>query len=56
MLNQPFFAKVEENLAENFWKITENTFQNFPKKISDFFGDCCDFRGVIFATRKEKNI
>ena len=55
MLNQPFFAKVEEKFG---WKFLKNNWEYFSKiflkKISDFFGDCCDFRGVIFATRKEK--
>ena len=56
LLKSAVLAKVEENLAEFFLKITKSTFKNFfsKKKNHQIFRDFCVFRGVIFATRKKK--
>ena len=43
MLNQPFLDKVEENLAEDFLKITESTFPKFFSKKLQIFWQFLNF-------------
>ena len=46
-----------KNLAEIFWKVTENIFLKFFSKKHQILGDIfLVFKGVIFYHQKEKNI
>ena len=46
-----------KNLAEIFWKVTENIFLKFFSKKHQILGDVfLVFKGVIFYHQKEKNI
>ena len=57
MKNQSFLAKFYKNLTANFWKVSEDIFLKFSSKKHHTFGDIfVFFEGVIFITRKKKNI